>query len=141
MTPKEIVQKGYDCFASGDMETFVGLFHEDCTVTINGMHKFSGTYNGINEFMGVLALIPSHYDNFSVTVANMISEGDQVATQLDASADGMEAKFGHFHKIEGGKIKEFWIYLREPDLMDWKHSVEAHLPQPSWKKTVKSLRI
>ena len=74
MTPKEIVQKGYDCFASGDMETFVGL---GCTVTINGMHKFSGTYNGINEFMGVLALIPSHYDNFSVTVANMISEGDQ----------------------------------------------------------------
>ena len=32
MTPKEVVQKGYDCFASGDMETFVRLFHEDCTV-------------------------------------------------------------------------------------------------------------
>ena len=29
MTPKEIVQKGYDCFSTGDMETFVGLFHED----------------------------------------------------------------------------------------------------------------
>ena len=59
--------------------------------------------------MGVLTLIPSHYDNFSVIVVNMISEGDQVATQLDAFADGMEAEFGHFHKIEGGKIKKFWI--------------------------------
>ena len=28
MTPKELVQIGYDCFASGDMETFVGIFHE-----------------------------------------------------------------------------------------------------------------
>jgi uncharacterized protein len=37
----------------------------------------------------------------------MISEGDQVATQLGASADGMEAKFGHFHRIEGGEIKDF----------------------------------
>ena len=105
MTPKEVVQKGYDCFASGDMETFVGLFHENCTATINGMHKFSGTYSGINEFMGTLALIPSHFDNFSVTVANMISEGEQVAIQLDASADGMEAKFIQFHKIGGGQNK------------------------------------
>ena len=29
MTPKEVVQKGYDCFTSGDKETFVGLFHDD----------------------------------------------------------------------------------------------------------------
>jgi len=104
------------------MKTFVGLFHEDCTVTINGMHKLSGTYNGIKEFVGVLALIPSHYDNFSVTVANMISEGDQVATQLDASADGMEAKFGHFHKIEEGEIKEFWIY---DDSQKMAHAMKA----------------
>ena len=110
MTPKVIVEKGYDCFASGDMETFVGLFHEDCTCTINGMHKFSGTYNGINEFMCTLALIPTHYDNFAVTVTNMISDGDQVFTQLDGKADGMEGKFGHFHKLVDGKIKEFWVY-------------------------------
>ena len=110
MTPKEVVQKGYDCFASGDMETFVKLFHEDCTVTINGMHKFSGTCNGIDEFMRLLALIPSHYQDFSLTVTNKISEGEQVATQLAAYADGKEAKFGHFHKIEGGKIKQFWAY-------------------------------
>ena len=55
MTPKEVVQKGYDCFKSGDMETFVGLFHDDYVVTMNGRHKFSGTYHAINEFMGILA--------------------------------------------------------------------------------------
>ena len=43
MTPKEVVQQGYDCFSTGDMETFVGLFHEDFKVFMNGMHKFSGT--------------------------------------------------------------------------------------------------
>ena len=104
------------------METFVGLFREHCTVTINGMHKFSGTYNEINEFMGVLAIIPSHYDNFSVTVAKMISEGDQVATQLDSSADGMEAKVRHFPQIEGSKIKEFWIY---DDSQKMAHTMKA----------------
>jgi len=117
-----VVQKGYDCFASGDMETFVGLFHEDCTCTINGMHKFSGTYNGINEFMGALAQIPTHYDNFAVTVTNMISDGDQVFTQLDGKADGMEGKFGHFHKLEDGKIKEFWVY---DDSQKMAHAMKA----------------
>ena len=109
MTPKEVIQKVYDCFATGDMETLASFYHEDCTISINGMHKLSGTYNSIGEFMNILALIPSHYDNFSLTVVNMISEGDHVATQLDASADGMVARFGHFHKIEAGKIKEFWV--------------------------------
>ena len=46
----------------------------------------------------------------AIKVTNMISEGDQVSTQLDATADGLEAKFGHFHKLQDGKIKEFWIY-------------------------------
>ena len=64
----------------------------------------------------------THFDNFSVTVANMISEGDQVATQLDATADGMEAKFGHFHKVEAGKIKEFWIY---DDSQKMAHTMKA----------------
>ena len=122
MTPKEVVQKGYDCFNSGDMETFVGLFHEDCTCTINGMHKFSGTYNGINEFMGALAMIPTHYDNFAVTVTNMISDGDQVFTQLDGKADSMEGKFGHFHKLGDGKIKEFWVY---DDSQKMAHAMKA----------------
>ena len=40
----------------------------------------------------------------------MISEGEQVLSQLDVTADSMEAKFGHFHKLQDGKIKEFWIY-------------------------------
>ena len=86
------------------------------------MHKFSGTYNGIKEFMGVLALIPTHFDNFSVTVANMISDGDQVFTQLDGKADGMDAKFGHFHKLEAGKIKEFWVY---DDSQKMAHAMKA----------------
>jgi hypothetical protein len=34
----------------------------------------------------------------------------------------MEAKFGHFHRIEGGKIKEFWIY---DDSQKMAHAMKA----------------
>ena len=54
MTPKEVVAKGYECFNTGDMETFVTLFHADVVVTINGMHIFSGVHEGIDAWMGCL---------------------------------------------------------------------------------------
>ena len=122
MTPKEIVAKNYECFNTGDMETFVSLYDEEVMIKINGMHRFSGTYNGIKEWMDVLSQIPSRYDNFSVTPINMIAEGNQVFSQILAKADGMEADFGHFHKIENGKIKEFWVY---DDSQKMAHTMKA----------------
>ena len=110
MTPKEVIEKNYECFNTGDMETFVSLYHEDVVVTINGMHRFSGVHKGINAWMGILGSIPPRYEDFSVTPTNMIVEGDQVFTQLHAKAKGLDANFGHYHKLVDGKIKEFWIY-------------------------------
>ena len=34
MTLKEVIEKNYECFNTGDMETFVSLYHEDVVVTI-----------------------------------------------------------------------------------------------------------
>ena len=39
MTPKEIVQKNYECFSTGDMETFRTLYAENAVVKVNGIHK------------------------------------------------------------------------------------------------------
>ena len=110
MTPKEVIEKNYECFNTGDMETFVSLYHEDVVVTINGMHRFSGVHKGINAWMAVLGSIPPRYEDFSVTPTNMIVDGDQVFTQLHAQAKGLDTNFGHYHKLVDGKIKEFWIY-------------------------------
>ena len=37
MTPKDVVAKNYECFNTGDMETFVSLYHDDVVVTINAV--------------------------------------------------------------------------------------------------------
>ena len=51
MTPKEVMEKTYECFASGDMETFQTLHTNDCVFTMNDAHQLSGTYNGMADFM------------------------------------------------------------------------------------------
>ena len=67
MTSKELVQKAYDCFATGDMDTFRTLYHTDVVVKINGMHKFSGTYNGLDNWMNNnLVHIPTHLEYFLI---------------------------------------------------------------------------
>ena len=76
MTPKEVVQKGYDCFSTGDMATFKTLFSDSAIIKNNGMHKFSGTYHGAEDFINnLLVHIPNHFVNFKVETVQMISGG------------------------------------------------------------------
>ena len=86
MTPKEIVQKAYDCFSTGDMALFKTLFSDSAIIKNNGMHKFSGTYHGAEDFINnLLVHIPSHFVNFQAETVQMISEGNHIfrcCTQL-----------------------------------------------------------
>ena len=51
MMPKEVIEKTYECFESGEMEAFTKLDTPDCVFIINGAHQLSGTYNGMADFM------------------------------------------------------------------------------------------
>ncbi len=113
MTPKEVVQKNYECFTTGDMTTFRTLYAENAIVKVNGIHKLSGTYHGPDNWMSALSQVPQLYDEFKIELVNIIAEGDHVFAMLHATAVGsgkMTADFGHFYKIENGKIAEFHIF-------------------------------
>jgi ketosteroid isomerase-like protein len=113
MIPKEVVQKNYECFTTGDMTTFRTLYAENAIVKVNGIHKLSGTYHGPDNWMSALSQVPQLYDEFKIELVNIIAEGDHVFAMLHATAVGsgkMTADFGHFYKIENGKIAEFHIF-------------------------------
>ena len=113
MTPKEVIAKNYECFNTG-IQTLVSLYHDDVVVTINGMHRFSGVHKGIDAWMEVLGSIPSRYEEFSVTPTNLITFSNHIFTQIHAKAKGLDANFGHYHKLVNGKIKEFG-YMIQPE--------------------------
>ncbi|MBT5000008.1 MAG: SnoaL-like domain-containing protein [Tateyamaria sp.] len=112
MTPKEVMQKTFDCFESGDMEVFQTLHTDDVVVTMNGSHSLSGTYNGFADFIeNMIANIPSTFpENFSVTPESMMAEGNMVFTHAIAKGDGLDAYFGFRAEVDGGAIKRLWIY-------------------------------
>ena len=112
MTPKEVMEKTYECFASGAMETFQTLHTDDCIFTMNGAHQLSGTYNGFADFMErMMSKIPTVFPlNFALEQEFMIAEGNTVFTHAKATGDGLDAYFGFCANIEGDKIKEITIY-------------------------------
>ena len=112
MTPKEVMQKTFDCFESGDMEVFQTLHTDDVVVTMNGSHSLSGTYNGFADFIeNMIANIPSTFpENFSVTPESMLAEGNMVFTHAIAKGDGLDAYFGFRAEVDGDAIKRLWIY-------------------------------
>ena len=112
MTPKEVMQKTFDCFESGDMEVFQTLHTDDVVVTMNGSHSLSGTYNGFADFIeNMIANIPSTFpENFSVTPESMMAEGNMVFTHAIAKGDGLDAYFGFRAEVDGDAIKTLWIY-------------------------------
>ena len=71
MDVKEVVQRGYDLFGSGDMETFFGeIVHDDITWTFpgeEGKHPLAGVHKGKENFIANMSKIPEYWDNFMVT--------------------------------------------------------------------------
>ncbi len=93
------------------MASFKTLFSDSAIIKNNSMHKFSGTYHGADNFItNLFEHIPSHFVNFKVETVQMISEGNPVFSMLHATADGMDADFEHFFKVENEKITEFHIF-------------------------------
>ena len=66
MAPKEVVQKNYECFSTGDMVTFRTLYAENAVVKVNGIHKLSVTYHGPDNWKGGLAQMPKLFDELKL---------------------------------------------------------------------------
>ncbi|CCK30109.1 hypothetical protein BN159_5730 [Streptomyces davaonensis JCM 4913] len=49
----QLVRKGYEAFARGDMETLRGLMTSDCTQHVPGNHPLSGDYKGQDAIIGM----------------------------------------------------------------------------------------
>jgi ketosteroid isomerase-like protein len=113
MNAKELSQKGYDLFNSGDMESFFNdIVDDNITWTFPGdKHPLSGTHQGKQAMMEQMSKIPGLWDNFKVEPEFMIAEGNKVFTKVNAKADGMDTIFGHYAEYsEEGKLIHFMTF-------------------------------
>ena len=111
MTPKEVVLRGYQLFAEGDVNSLEKINHETALFMVNGDLKRSGEYKGFADFRdNFLAHLPNDFPNFNLEILHTVAEGNRVHVFVKYTADNLDAHGVHMFLVEDGLQKEFTIF-------------------------------
>ena len=109
----DLVRKGFEAFAAGDMATMDQLMADDAKWHAPGTSPVSGDFEGKDAIFGSFARIPQETDSFQQEIHATLAD-DEHAVALVKSAiarGGRTLEFGQvfvFH-ITGGKVTEAWV--------------------------------
>jgi hypothetical protein len=101
---KDVIQRGYAAFASGDIETVMSLFDDDIEWVQPGDSTVSGTFHGkteVTEHLGRLA-----EKGLTVKLNQLIAEGDTVIALTDVTAGGETGEDADVFILRDGKTVE-----------------------------------
>ena len=107
-TNKELVKKGYEAFAAGDIQTVMDLFDDDIEWVQPGQSAISGTFHGKSEvmdFMGKLA-----EKALTVKVKRLIAEGDTVIAITEVTVGGETSEDADVFTVRNGKTVRMEVH-------------------------------
>ncbi len=115
MTNKEIAQKGYECFGTGDIAGLLDLCAEDINWTIPVVENaaYSGSRTGKAAVGEFFSLLDAAEDFSDFTPKEFIAEGDKVVVLGQSTATVKETgktfstDWVHIFTITDGKIANF----------------------------------
>jgi uncharacterized protein len=114
MAHTDTLKKGYDAFASGDVQTATEPFADDIRWEGSNSNRIpgSGTYTGAEEIVQkAWSQIPENFDDFKLSPDEFIEDGDTVVvlghSNAKAKSTGKEIKvpFVHVWRFEGEQAK------------------------------------
>ncbi len=98
---KELIEKGYAAFSSGDMQTVMDLFDDDIEWIQPGRSAISGTFHGKTEVMEFMSRLAEKAP--TVRVKRLIAEGDTVVAITDVTVDGETGEDADVFTVRDGK--------------------------------------
>jgi hypothetical protein len=115
---KEMIRTMFAELGKGNAEAFLGAMSDDVKFTLIGNTKFSGKFNGKQEFIAkVLAPLGAALDGgLVITPDNLIADGEFVAMQSRGKSTAKNGRpynntYCHVFRLNNGKIREVTEYL------------------------------
>ena len=105
---KQVIQRGYEAFASGDLETITSLFDDDIEWVQPGDSAISGTFHGRPEVMEHLGRLAEK--DMSVKLNHLIAEGDTVVAITEVTAGGQTGEDADVFTVRDGKTVSVRIH-------------------------------
>jgi ketosteroid isomerase-like protein len=110
-----LVQKLYDSFGKGDLQTILNSLAEDVEWTLEGPEiiPFAGKRKGVAEVTKFFEALATTVKESKLTTEQFVAQGDVVATlgrfagTVKATGKSLEAPVAHFFTIRNGKVSRF----------------------------------
>ena len=120
---EELLRRGYEAFAAGDMDTVLALFHPDIVWHIGGSNQTTGEYRGHQEVMGFFGKVMElSGGSFHLNVHDIVANDAHGVALVTAYAerDGLaiavrEANIWH---LANGQATEFWAFAEDQAVVD-----------------------
>jgi uncharacterized protein len=105
---KELIQRGYEAFSKGDLDTVMALFDDDVEWEQPGKSAISGTFHGkveVLEHFGRMA-----EKGLTVKLLRLIAEGDTVVALTEVTAGGETGRDADVFTIRNGKTASILVH-------------------------------
>lgn len=99
---KEIVKKGYEAFAAGDIEAIRNLFDDDIEWVQPGDSVISGTYHGRREVLDYIGRLAER--SLKAKVKDLVAEGDTVVALTEVAIGAERGQDADVFTLRDGKV-------------------------------------
>jgi ketosteroid isomerase-like protein len=112
---EELIRRGYDAFAAGDIATLNDVFADDIVWHATGRNQLAGTYRGKEEVFGVFQKVAElSGGTFKLDIHSILAD-DEHAVVLARATGEREGRtlddntIQVFH-LKDGKVTEQWLH-------------------------------
>jgi ketosteroid isomerase-like protein len=105
---KQLIARGYEAFAAGDIETVMNLFDDDIEWIQPGESAISGTFHGKAEVMEHFGKMAEQ--QMTVRLDRLVAEGDTVVALTEVTAGGQTGRDADVFTIRNGKTVRMEVH-------------------------------
>ena len=104
----ELIKKGYEAFAAGDIETVMSLFDDNVEWVQPGESAISGTYHGKGELGQFFARLAEK--SATATPRRFIADGDMVVALTDVAVGDERGEDADVYTLRDGKAVRVQVH-------------------------------
>ena len=119
----ELLRKGFEAFAKGDMATLTELFAQDVVWHVPGNNQLSGVHRGRDAVFAVFAKVGELSGGTYKIELHDVLANDEHAVALTRATGSRQGKQlnsldAAVYHVSNGKITEFWSFVEDERLTD-----------------------